>query len=88
MRPYFYRDSNGNEVDLVLSHGPKWIPIEINSAATVRPALLNGIPRFMRVVPDAVEPRLVYDGDFERTQHGVRIVNWRGLQSELAHLRT
>ena len=81
---YFYRDSNGNEVDLVLQSGFQWEPVEIKSAATVKPDLFKGLFRFMDVVPDAVDPMLVYDGDKERRQSGVHVLYLQRLADALS----
>jgi len=40
---FFYRDTHGNEVDIVLKAGRRLIPIEIKSAATFTPDFLKGI---------------------------------------------
>ncbi|MBN1270057.1 MAG: ATP-binding protein [Kiritimatiellae bacterium] len=79
----FYRDSNGNEVDLVVPRAQKLVPIEIKSAATVTGALMKGLGRFAEVIPEAVEPMLVYAGDDVRVQDGVRIVNLPRLDAAL-----
>jgi len=52
LRPemFFFRDSNGNEVDLVLRKERRLIPIEIKSAATFTSDFLNGIERFSETV--------------------------------------
>lgn len=81
---YLYRDSNGNEVDLVLQSGRQWVPVEIKSAATVKPDLFKGLFRFMDVVPDAVDPMLVYDGDNERRQSGVHVLYLQRLADALS----
>ena len=46
---FFYRDSHGNEVDLVVRTGRDLIPIEIKSAATFHPDFCKGIERFRAV---------------------------------------
>jgi predicted AAA+ superfamily ATPase len=55
---YFYRDTHGNEVDLLISRRRKLIPIEIKSAATFTKSFLQGIDRFR----DAVSPERCEDG--------------------------
>ena len=62
---HFYRDSHGNEVDLILSAGAGVTPIEIKSTRTLTPALLTGLNRFRKALADRVQvrtPVLVYDG--------------------------
>ncbi|MCG2726162.1 MAG: ATP-binding protein [Elusimicrobia bacterium] len=40
---YFYRDSNGNEADIILDFGNKQIPIEIKSSKNLHPKFANFI---------------------------------------------
>ena len=40
----FYRDSGGNEVDLIMEMGPDIFPVEIKAAETVTPSSLKGAP--------------------------------------------
>lgn len=82
----FYRDSNGNEVDLVLHRAQEVVPIEIKSAATAGSALMKGLHAFMRTVPDASDPVLVYAGEDIRLQEGTRVVNLPALGRTLDEL--
>ncbi|GAM08915.1 putative protein [Geobacter sp. OR-1] len=43
---YFYRDSKGNEVDLLLEFGANVFPLEIKSGATVAPDFFKGLKNF------------------------------------------
>ena len=43
---YFYRDSHGNEVDLLIREKGTMTPVEIKSAATFSTDFLKGIERF------------------------------------------
>ena len=45
----FYRDSNGNEVDLVIQQAADVVPIEIKSAATVNREFFKGLKRFKSI---------------------------------------
>jgi len=47
---YFYRDSRGNEVDLIIREGARLVPIEIKSAATFSDEFHTGIRRFRETV--------------------------------------
>jgi predicted AAA+ superfamily ATPase len=49
---FFYRDTHGNEVDLILRHERMMIPIEIKSAATFTPDFLKGIETFRKVLKE------------------------------------
>jgi uncharacterized protein len=43
---YFFRDSHGNEVDLLIREKGELIPVEIKSAGTSSPDFLRGLERF------------------------------------------
>ena len=47
---YFYRDSRGNEVDLLIREGATLTPVEIKSAATFSDEFHTGIRRFRETV--------------------------------------
>jgi uncharacterized protein len=74
---FFYRDSHGNEVDLILKRGRKLFPIEIKSAMTFSESFLQGIDRFKEVVKsDQCEGGAVFfGGDQKTTIHGIRLAN-------------
>lgn len=73
---FFYRDTNGNEVDLIVRHGRQLSPVEIKSAATFTPDFLKGIERFKKVAGDRCLPGLVlYNGDERFSLKGINIIN-------------
>jgi predicted AAA+ superfamily ATPase len=60
---YFYRDSNGNEVDLLWQEGHQLVAMEIKSSATYQPKQLKGIKRLKALTPDVKAAYLVYAGE-------------------------
>jgi predicted AAA+ superfamily ATPase len=61
---YFFRDSHGNEVDLLIRKQGRLLPVEIKSAATFSKSFLKGIKHFRRLSPACLEHGAVlYDGD-------------------------
>lgn len=60
---YFYRDSNGLEVDLLFQRGRSLVPIEIKSSATYKPELLKGLKRIMELSPLMGDAYLIYAGE-------------------------
>lgn len=73
---YFYRDSHGNEVDLVIKEGGNLIPVEIKSASTFSENFLKGLERFMELGLDRVcSGFILYNGEQEFRVHNVRILN-------------
>lgn len=73
---FFYRDTHGNEVDLLIRKGRNLIPIEIKSAATFTSKFIQGIERFRKVIGDRCLPGYVlYNGQEPYTLKEIRIVN-------------
>ena len=73
---HFYRDTNGNEVDVILNRGGELIPVEIKSAATFTKAFLSGLERFRQAAGKRCQPGYVlYNGAQEYNVNGIRILN-------------
>lgn len=78
LRPdiYFYRDSHGNEVDLVIREAGRILPVEIKSGATYTNDYLKGLSNFQKLGLVGTEPGYVlYNGDAEHSVHGVSLFN-------------
>jgi len=74
---YFYRDSNGNEVDLILDRRPEPLGIEIKSAMSWHPDFQKGLSRFQALSGAGDPGCLVYAGDLESSSDKTRIVNYK-----------
>jgi len=73
---YFYRDTNGNEVDLIVRQQRQLLPIEIKSAATYSKHFLQGIKRFQKLMPDGIQPgHVLYNGAEQYQVEGTAIRN-------------
>ena len=75
---YFFRDSHGNEVDLLAtSAGRSFTAIEIKSAATFQPEFIKGIDVFRSSVGEdiPVQGRVWYNGDRKTTCRDVQVSN-------------
>jgi hypothetical protein len=60
---HFYRDSNGNEVDLLLTLGPDLYPIEIKAGMTINRDYFRGLDHFSGIFGAPLGRGLVYGGD-------------------------
>lgn len=73
---YFYRDSHGNEVDVLVRSGGELIPVEIKSAETFAPGFVQGVERFRALGTGRVKEGVVlYNGQQEFVVRGVRVFN-------------
>jgi len=77
-RLYYWRDSGGNEVDLLYDKRPRLIPVEIKSAMTWQPEFTKRIEEFQRLVPDAGKGYVVYAGDVAPRNERVEAVPFAG----------
>lgn len=78
LRPnlFFFRDSNGFEIDLIIEDQRHPMPIEIKSALTFTPALTKNLRAFNAMVPDAHAPALIYAGDSMGVPQGIQVLNF------------
>ncbi len=58
---YFWRDSSGNEVDLIIEDGLQLFAVEIKSSKTIHPDFFKSLKKFSTIKPD-VKSFLVYGG--------------------------
>ncbi len=75
---YFWRDSNGNEVDVIIEQGPLLMPIEIKSGTTVARDFFTGLEKWMALAGDlAVSPMLIYGGETSYLHKGIKVIGWK-----------
>ncbi|WP_296510879.1 ATP-binding protein [Rhodoferax sp.] len=80
---YFYRDSDGNEVDLLLPTGGKLHAIEIKAGATVNPDYFKGLKTFAAHNPQAVAGGgVVYGGTQSQSRSDWHVHSWQDLQND------
>ncbi len=77
---YFYRDSEGNEVDLLLPVGGKLYAIEIKAGATVNPDYFKGLKTFATHHPQAIaDGNVVYGGTQNQARSDWPVYSWQQL---------
>ncbi len=74
---WFFRDSNGNEVDLVWQEGGALAAAEIKSASTFSMAQLKGLRRFRGMVPRFARGALICNGDPHNLSDGIAVRSFR-----------
>lgn len=75
---YFYRDSNGNEVDFMIKKGSKYDCFEIKSSSTFHQDFMKGLKSFENAFPELVrEKKIIYSGENMPVINGVSILNYR-----------
>lgn len=77
---YFWRDSNGNEVDALIEQGVRLMPVEIKSGTTVARDFFSGLEKWMALAGElGSDPLLIYGGETSYIHKGIRVVGWRDL---------
>ena len=75
---YFWRDSNGNEVDIIAVAGNCLRPLEIKAGQTLNRDFFSSLNHWLKLAGKrAVSPALIYAGEQEFQRAGVDILNWR-----------
>lgn len=75
---FFYRDSNKNEIDLLMLKGQRADGYEIKSASTYHQdfkAKLINLEKYTN--RDVGERAVIYDGEMETDQSEIKLCNWR-----------
>jgi len=84
---YFFRDTHGSEVDLLIREQGKLFPVEIKSSATFSNSFLKGIERFRSLTSNCrADGALLYNGDQQFQVKNVHIFNLLKDQTELKSL--
>ena len=78
---YFWRDSSGNELDLLLDEAGILYPIEIKSGQTVAGDMLKTLKKWQVVSGSTVEPNLVFGGEGDYIRSTVHVTGWREMLS-------
>jgi uncharacterized protein len=75
---YYWNDSKGHEIDLVLDLGGRLLPIEIKSGRTFSPDFYDNIDWWRQIVDLPIADSLVvYGGDQDWETESGKLVNWR-----------
>ncbi|MEL6943716.1 MAG: ATP-binding protein, partial [Bacteroidota bacterium] len=71
---WFWRDSNGNEIDLLSKKGMQFDIFEIKSTQTVLPKLFKGLDYFIKLTNKVDQRTLIYGGkeNQERSNYSIR----------------
>ncbi len=77
---FFYRDSNQNEVDILLKEEGEITAIEVKSSMTYHPSFANSITKLSDwIKTPVVRKMIVYTGDYENTASDVKLINYKNL---------
>jgi len=82
---YFYRDSNQNEVDILLKQEGTLTAIEVKSAQTYNSSFEDSLRKIDKWISTPVKRKaVVYAGEYENAAGDVALVNFRHLDQLIA----
>ena len=73
---YFFRDSHGNEVDLLIQNANAYLPLEIKTSQTFNSRFLKGINCFRKIHPEILHPGIILGGDESQKRTDFSILPW------------
>jgi hypothetical protein len=77
---YFWRESNGVEVDCLIEYKGKLLPIEIKSTQTFTSFATDNLQKLTALIGNnVVEPYIVYGGEHNFNNQGIKVLSWKNL---------
>ena len=78
---YYFRDSKGNEVDILAQEGRNLNAIEVKSSKTFNMNQLKGIRRFKTLTDKVSRSHLIYSGDRHQLSDQTIALNFKEIHS-------
>ncbi len=77
---WFWRDSHGNEIDLVFERNNQFIITEIKASKTINTDFFKGLNYFERIARDKnLRKQVVYAGDLNQDRTMAKVLSWKDL---------
>ncbi len=81
-RVYFWRDSHGNELDILIERADNLIPVEIKAGKTINSDFFKGISYWDKLFPDrSNKGYIIYTGDENQTRSKAQVLSWKNIYS-------
>ena len=75
---FFWRDSNGNEVDVIAEREGKLMPLEIKSGKTLNKESTAGLKKWLSLAgSNHISAALIYGGEETYRHHNTHITGWQ-----------
>jgi predicted AAA+ superfamily ATPase len=77
---YFWQDSNGNEVDLLMKNNNAFSVFEIKTTQTITSKLFDKMDLFEKIAsPAKVEKTLIYGGEKDENRSNYKVTSWKNI---------
>ena len=78
---YYFRDTNGNEVDIIYQDGRDLVAIEVKSSSTFSSSQLKGIKHFKEITPKVRHSYLIYNGEAKALSDHVDVMHFKNVRN-------
>jgi len=77
---FFWRDSTGNEVDVLVEQGEQLVPMEIKAGRTITADYFAALTKWSALAGEIAGPaHLVYAGDDSQKRGAATVIPWHGV---------
>ena len=81
----FWRDSSGNEVDLIAQTAQGMMPIEIKSGSTYASDWAHSLTKWQQLARnESLQPKLIYGGSQSYPREGIDVIAWQDVGQLMA----
>ena len=74
---YFFRDSGGNEIDLIFRKGRELKGFEIKASSTYRPFMSKNLNKIKQINPEIQTTGLIYNGPARKLSRGTELIGFK-----------
>lgn len=74
---YFFQDSNGNEIDLLLKKGRELKCFEIKSSSTYHSSMLKTLNKIKQMNPNIKKVGLIYNGQSRKLSNNIELIHFK-----------
>jgi len=78
---FFWRDKNGNEIDLLIKDASRLIPIEVKSGRTINDGYFKGLKYWRKISKSEELGIVLFGGDTGQLRETIKVVSWRNMDS-------
>lgn len=85
---FFWRDNTGNELDLLIEHGGKLLPVEIKSGKTVTADFFTSLRKWSKLAGDeGGRGTLIFGGEERQGREDLDVIPWKDSVSFYSNLK-
>ncbi|MFH0898109.1 MAG: DUF4143 domain-containing protein, partial [bacterium] len=77
----FFRDSNKNEIDLIIEIEGKTIPVEMKVSETMNSSFFDTLTWFQQKTQNDQDAVIVYGGNQNQTRSQGKVISWKDLET-------